>query len=416
MMPFAVRDQTMKHLRPLLLCGLLSACGGGSDAPNSGALPVPPVAAPAPSPAPAPTPIPTPTLTISSPTLRTLPGGPAVPLTAQLSSGATVSWTLAAGAPGTLSAQSGNSVRYLPPSGGLTATTPVTITASGDGVSATLTLAITLEPGAPGLYSVAWRTSTEPTMWQPVSVATDTAENIYALLEVSASPSRRGPPELVKIAPNGAITSLIGATWFGQPENRANAQRLYFTSGFAVDRAGNLYFATTPIGVALKLGEQASSGPNIVKITPSGVLSEFAGGVGEQIGAMTDGAGSAARFLNPRIVDIDYDDNVYLLDANDTPRKVTPGGVVTTLKALPAGLNADLNGNTYSTDATFKLTRTNPAGVTTTVSGVPYCVDGRPALPLSCLNESAYMFRPISAASYVLLDQYGAIRRLVLQR
>jgi hypothetical protein len=404
----------MQRFRPLLLCALLSACGGGSeDAPNTGTSPQPPVALPAPAPAP----VPAPTLTLSSPTLRTLPGGPAIPLTAQLSSSATVNWTLAAGAPGTLSAQSGNSVRYLPPSGGLSAPTPVTITASGDGASATLTLAITPEPGAPGLYNVAWRTSTEPTMLRPVSIATDLAGNIYAMLEVATTPSRKGPPELVKIAPDGVITPLIGDTWFGQPANRENARRIYFIAGFAVDRAGNLYIATTPLGSGIKLGEQSSAGPNIVKITPTGVLSELAGGIGEQIGAMTDGAGSAARFLNPRIVGIDYDDNVYLLDENDTPRKVTPGGVVTTLKALPAGLNADLNGNTYSNDpTTLKLTRTNPAGVTTPVPGVPYCVDGVPALPLACLNESAHRFHPTGAASYVLLDQYGAIRRLVLQR
>jgi hypothetical protein len=397
----------MRALSSLVLCTLLTACGGGGSTPDSiadtptGSVP----SAPAPAPAPAPT------LTLSSTSLRTIAGGSAIPLTATLSSGGTVHWTLAAGMPGTLSADSGGTVRYQPPAAGLAAPTAVTVTASGDGASATLTLAVTPDPGTPGLYQMSWRNETDPTMLRPVALAADLAGNTYVLVQTDASPSRMGPPLLVKIAPDGSLTTLIGpmngvAAWFGQPDANNNVDRLTFTRGFRVDRAGNLYFATV-YGLA--------GSAQIRKITPAGVMSVLAGSDDAQGGTVTDGAGSAARFASPQIVGIDYDDNIYVLDKDDTPRKVTPAGVVTTLSALPAGLNADMNGTTYSYDTTtFKLMRTGPDGVASVDTSAPYCTSFVPDAPRACLTPPMYNITPAGGASYVMLNGNGAIRRLVL--
>ncbi len=395
----------MMKLTPLLLiCSALAACGGsGSDAP-------------APAPTPPGQPAPAATITVASPTTRTIGGGSAIPLTARLSTAGTVSWQLAAGAPGSLSATTGASVRYLPPPAALLAPLSVTVTASGDGASVAQTLQLTPEPGAAGLYLLPWRTETAPTMWRPVDVAADVAGNVYALLETDASPSRRGTPHLVKIAPGGAITALIDAsTWFAKPASAENAQRLYFTSGFAADRVGNLYFATPGgAGFGIELGQQASIGPAILKVTPAGDMSVLAGLEGAQTGALTDGAGAAARFLNPAIVGVDADDNLYVLDRNDVKRKVTPAGVVSTIGAFPASLGADMNGNTYRFDATRQLLlRTSADGVVSPETTAPTCAGTVPTAPRTCLGAGTLKVVPIGGASYVIVGPQG-LSRLVL--
>ena len=73
-----------------------------------------------------------------------------------------------------------------------------------------------------------------------------------------------------------------------------------------------------------------SNNQTIRKITPAGVVTTFAGTAGS-IGS-TDGTSSAARFNQPLGVAVDAAGNVYVADnGNSTIRKITPAGVVTTL-------------------------------------------------------------------------------------
>ena len=85
----------------------------------------------------------------------------------------------------------------------------------------------------------------------------------------------------------------------------------------AVDASGNVYVADTGNGT-------------IRKVTSVGVVTTFAG-TAEKFGS-TDGTGAAAEFNNPEGIAVDGAGNLYVSDTgNDTIRKITPAGVVTTL-------------------------------------------------------------------------------------
>src|SRR5204863_9562419 len=101
------------------------------------------------------------------------------------------------------------------------------------------------------------------------------------------------------------------------------------------------------------------------KGTPGGVSPRTAGG----IAGSADGMGSAARFNHPWGVATDSAGNVYVADRdNSTIRKVTPGGVVTTL--------AGLAGSYGSVDGTGSAARFyNPMGVATDSAGNVYVAD-----------------------------------------
>src|SRR5471030_2496360 len=125
-----------------LLAVLLAACGGGSGdtppaAPATPATPVPP------------------TLTLVASSTRLLAGSKPVGLSATVSSTDTISWTLSAGAPGSLSASSGASVNYLPPASVGSATAVVTATASAGGVSKAISFTVYPDPGPAGLSLIA---------------------------------------------------------------------------------------------------------------------------------------------------------------------------------------------------------------------------------------------------------------------
>jgi len=91
-------------------------------------------------------------------------------------------------------------------------------------------------------------------------------------------------------------------------------------AGLAFDSKGSLYVADAKDYV-------------IRIVSPEGNVRTFAGSPGHA--GHTDGFGSAARFAIPTGLAIDSHDNLYVADsANETIRKVTPDGVVTTYAGL----------------------------------------------------------------------------------
>jgi streptogramin lyase len=129
------------------------------------------------------------------------------------------------------------------------------------------------------------------------------------------------------------------------------------------------------------LGLFMSSLLNAQTFTVSTLAGSFAGSV--------DGVGSAARFDSPQGIAVDSKRNVYVADrGNHTIRKITPGGVVTTLAGtsqsqgfvnangtsakfyLPQSVVVDANDNVYVADlGNHRIRKITPNGDVTTFAG-----------------------------------------------
>lgn len=158
-----------------------------------------------------------------------------------------------------------------------------------------------------------------------------------------------------KITPSGAVSTYAGAAGAqGSNNGVALAARFNRPWGLSIDSAGNLFVADT-------------SNHTIRKITPAGVVSLFAGSPG--VFGSTDATGTAASFNLPRGLAIDGANNLYVADGgNHTIRKITSSGIVTTV----AG-SALVPGSTNGTSTTARFN--GPLGVTSDAMGTLYVAD-----------------------------------------
>jgi sugar lactone lactonase YvrE len=241
----------------------------------------------------------------------------------------------------------------------------------------------------------------------PYGIAVDANGTIYV--------ADTGNNTVRKITPAGVVTTLAGAARVpGSADGTGSVARFSELLGLAVDRAGNVFAVDagnalirviTPAGLATHFAGGASlygvavdnAGniyftdwqANIVeKRTPAGVVTTLAGLAGSQGAA--DGMGSAARFNYPAGVAVDGAGNVYIADyTNDTIRKITPAGAVTTLAGLagvsdatdgpgtaarffyPSGVAVDGAGNVFVSDrGNYTIRKIDPSGMVTTLAGL----------------------------------------------
>ena len=217
--------------------------------------------------------------------------------------------------------------------------------------------AVSVAAGTPGFFN------------GPAGVAVDAAGNVYVAEWDNFT--------IRKVNADGLVTTLAGlARSLGSSDGAGSAARFSSPQGVAVDGAGSVYVAD-------------SGNSTIRKIGPDGVVSTLAGS--PFVSGSADGTGSAARFRYPRGIAVDGAGTVYVADhSNYTIRKITPGGVVTTLAGLagaighvdgtgsaarfafPFGVAVDGAGTLYVSDGSDTIRRVTSDGMVTTIAGSPY--------------------------------------------
>jgi len=275
-----------------------------------------------------------------------------------------------------------------------TAISPLTPANSGGAVASPLSVygQVTLVAGS-GAAGSANGTGSAATFNGPSGIAVDVNGNIYVADWLNHL--------IRKITPAGVVTTLAGSGLQGTANGTGTAASFNNPTDVATDAAGNVYVADyfnflirkiTPAGVVTTFagnGVQASTdGPaanasfnypssavvdpsgnvyvtdkytNIVrKISQAGVVSTFAGSSGVQGAA--NGQGAAASFYHPTSIAIDVSGNFYIADClNHLIRKITPGGLVSTL----AGSGSAGSANGTGTAASFN----QPTGLTVDPAG-----------------------------------------------
>jgi hypothetical protein len=214
------------------------------------------------------------------------------------------------------------------------------------------------------------------------------------------------------------VSNIVTLPWVGTFANGLPAPR-----GIAMDSAGNIYCLTidgiiykysnniliddinyggTCYGIAIDSnGNQYFTRINqIIEILTNGSNFVFAGA---EAASNADGTGTNAYFNTPEGIAIDSNGNIFVADhGNDSIRKITPEGVVTTFAGCPAptGIALDASQNVYTVSGyldngglIFKYT---PAGVGSLLAGnsIPGYADGTGSAasfsdPWDCAIDSA---------------------------
>ena len=262
--------------------------------------------------------------------------------------------------------------------------------------------------GVPGSGNA---TGTNAQFNAPSGLAFDASGNLFV--------SDTGNNTIREITPSGAVSTIAGVPGPG---------------GFADGPAGGALFSS-PLGIAVATNGTvfvADAGNHCIRQVSDGVVSTFAGS--PQIWGGADGAGTNSQFNGPVGLIFDMCGNLFVSDANnDTIRKITPAGMVTTFAGLagadgstdgdlssarfrsPAQLVFDRKGNLFVADSfnqTIREIATN--GIVSTVSGAAGIFGST-----NGANRQGRFYNPYGLAfgadgSLLVADTYNELIRAVI--
>jgi sugar lactone lactonase YvrE len=195
----------------------------------------------------------------------------------------------------------------------------------------------------------------------PAGLASDAQGNIY-VADASNNLIR-----VISIKGGKLVSTLAGTGAAGFVDGPAISAQFNDPSGVAIDSQGNVFVTDT-------------YNYSVRKITPTGVVSTFAGNGRSGAG---DGSGANAQFQSPTGIAIDTQDNIYVADF-DRIRKIAPSGAVSTFaqtrtpvqngtvipSATALGIAVGSGGNIYVTDfADSKILKISSVGIVSTLAG-----------------------------------------------
>ncbi len=270
---------------------------------------------------------------------------------------------------------------------------------------------VTTFAGKVGVPGAADGTGTNAQFNAPTGLAFDLSGNLLV--------TDTGNATIRKITPAGVVSTLAG---------------LAGKSGFLDGAAGTAEFGA-PLGVAVATNGTiyiVDGGNHVIRLLTNGFVSTLAGN--PLIWGSADGPGTNALFNAPCGVALDPHGNLWVSDTdNDTIRKVTPAGLVSTYAGRagedgtndgpvltarfcrPAELAFDPQGNLIVADSfNHTLRQINTNGLVSTISGKPGTsgdTDG--------LNGQGRYFNPYGLAFntnglLLVADTYNQLIRAVL--
>jgi prepilin-type N-terminal cleavage/methylation domain-containing protein len=207
-------------------------------------------------------------------------------------------------------------------------------------------------------------TGTAAQFYYPEGIAIDSSNTLYV--------TDRANNLIRKITSAGAVSTFAGSGTAGSADGTGTSAQFNAPYGIAVDSSGTVYVV--------------DSGNNEVrKITSAGVVTTLAGQI---TAGNVDGTGTSAQFSSPYGIVIASSGDLYVADSNNnTIRKVTTGGTVTTFAGdgttgyidatgtaaelrHPFGIAVDASGNFYVTDrSNYRIRMITSSGVVTTLAG-----------------------------------------------